>query len=63
MTSDQLVKLGFKNDEYTLRNGLTIMVDDLLNNKFCLCTGLDEFFELDIYTIYDLEQFIKIMGG
>ena len=63
MTEEQLTKIGFIDGEFILRNGLKILADSPVANKFWLCTGLDEFFDLDIYTIFDLEQFIKTMGG
>ena len=63
MTEEQLTKIGFVDGEFQLRNGFMILVDSAKNNRFCLCTGLDEFFDLTIYTIYDLTQFIKIMGS
>lgn len=63
MTKEQLIKMGFEDGEFVLRNGLKILVDDTKDNKFCLCTGLDEFFDLTIPTTYDLTQFVKIMGS
>jgi len=63
MTEEQLTKIGFIDGEFQLRNGLKILVDNTKNHKFCLCPELDVFWDLDIYTIFDLEQFIKIMGG
>ena len=70
MTKNTLIDMGFAMDdrtkpsigEYGLRNGSKILVDDAENNKFCLCTGLDEFYDLTINNKFELEQLLKILG-
>ena len=70
MTKNTLMNMGFTMDdrtkpsigEYNLRNGLEILVDDAENNKFCLFTGLDEFYDLTINNKFELEQLLKILG-
>ncbi len=71
MTKNALKDMGFTMDdrkippsigEYGLRNGLEILVDDAENNKFCLCAGLDGFYDLTINNKFELEQLLKILG-
>jgi len=62
MITDKLESMGFVDNEYVLRNGLKIIVDDMQCNKFCLCTGLDEFYDLTISNTFEMEQLLKILG-